>query len=48
MTASQEYMDKMQLCQNYQNLRYTDLMGTIQANTPCVLELVDLDCVMDF
>nr|POF08569.1 hypothetical protein CFP56_34644 [Quercus suber] len=34
MAASQEYMDKMQLRQNYRNLWHTDLMGTIQADTP--------------
>nr|GLL29219.1 uncharacterized protein LOC109165540 [Ipomoea trifida]GMD10521.1 putative PLAC8 family protein [Ipomoea batatas] len=36
--ASQDYMDKMQLRQNYRNLWHTDLMGTIQADTP--LDLV--------
>ncbi|KAL4603788.1 uncharacterized protein LOC142613893 [Castanea sativa] len=34
MAASQEYMDKMQLRQNYRNLWHTDLLGTIQADTP--------------
>lgn len=33
--ASQQYMDKMQLRQNYRNLWHTDLMGTIQADFPC-------------
>lgn len=37
--ASQDYMDKMQLRQNYRNLWHTDLMGTIQADTPCILAL---------
>lgn len=37
MAASQEYMDKMQLRQNYRNLWHTDLLGTIQADTPCTL-----------
>ncbi|THF99440.1 hypothetical protein TEA_018251 [Camellia sinensis var. sinensis] len=32
--ASQEHLDKMQLRQNYRNLWHTDLMGTIQADTP--------------
>ena len=39
MAASQEYMDKMQLRQNYRNFWHTDLMGTIQADTPCILSL---------
>ncbi|RXH77044.1 hypothetical protein DVH24_019932 [Malus domestica] len=30
---SQEYMDKMQVRQNYRNLWHSDLMGTIQADT---------------
>ena len=39
MAASQEYMDKMQLRQNYRNFWHTDLMGTIQADTPCIFSL---------
>ncbi|THG17551.1 hypothetical protein TEA_011463 [Camellia sinensis var. sinensis] len=37
--ASQEHLDKMQLRQNYRNLWHTDLMGTIQVDTPCTLSL---------
>ncbi|KAK2984559.1 hypothetical protein RJ640_018937 [Escallonia rubra] len=32
---SQEYMDKMQVRQNYRNLWHTDLTGAIQADTTC-------------
>ncbi|KAK6935412.1 hypothetical protein RJ641_035567 [Dillenia turbinata] len=32
--ASQQHLDKMQARQNYRNLWHTDLMGTIQADTP--------------
>ncbi|XP_010314492.1 uncharacterized protein [Solanum lycopersicum] len=32
--ASQEYLNKMQVRQNYRNLWHTDLMSTIQADTP--------------
>ncbi|KAI4332342.1 hypothetical protein L6164_017260 [Bauhinia variegata] len=32
--ASQEYLGKMQVRQNYGNLWHTDLMSTIQADTP--------------
>jgi hypothetical protein len=28
-------MEKMQLRQNYRNLWHSDLLGTIQADTPC-------------
>ncbi|KAK3016218.1 hypothetical protein RJ639_006220, partial [Escallonia herrerae] len=39
---SQEYMDKMQLRQNYRNLWHTDLTGAIQADTPfCTVDLDD-------
>ncbi|KAD4384673.1 hypothetical protein E3N88_24841 [Mikania micrantha] len=34
MAASQEYLDKMQLRQNYRNVWHTDLMRTISADTP--------------
>ncbi|KAK4374439.1 hypothetical protein RND71_005116 [Anisodus tanguticus] len=32
--ASQEYLNKMQVRQNYRNLWHTDLMRSIQADTP--------------
>ncbi|PON62918.1 PLAC8 family protein [Parasponia andersonii] len=35
--ASQEHLEKMQLRQNYRNLWHTDLMSTIQADTPCTI-----------
>lgn len=35
MASSQANLEKMQLRQNYRNLWHTDLMGTIQADTPC-------------
>ncbi|KAE8727303.1 Proteasome subunit alpha type 5-1 family protein [Hibiscus syriacus] len=44
--ASQEYMDKMQLRQNYRNLWHTDLMGTIQQDAPyCCLAFWCGPCV---
>lgn len=33
--ASQEHIEKMQARQNFRNLWHTDLMRTIQADTPC-------------
>ena len=33
--ASQESIEKMQARQNYRNLWHTDLMRSIQADTPC-------------
>ncbi|MBA0593443.1 hypothetical protein Gorai_010386, partial [Gossypium raimondii] len=33
--ASQEYLDKMKVRQEYRNLWHTDLMSTIQRDPPC-------------
>ncbi|KAJ3682038.1 hypothetical protein LUZ60_014611 [Juncus effusus] len=44
--ASQAYMDKMQVRQNYRNLWHTDLMRTVQADFPfCCLSLWCGPCV---
>ncbi|GAA0170627.1 hypothetical protein Leryth_013639 [Lithospermum erythrorhizon] len=44
--GSQEHLDKMQLRQNYRNLWHTDLLRTIQADTPyCCLALWCAPCV---
>ncbi|KAE8712883.1 homeobox protein BEL1-like protein [Hibiscus syriacus] len=44
--ASQEHMEKMKLRQNYRNLWHTDLMHTIQQDTPyCCLALWCGPCV---
>ncbi|XP_016487181.1 uncharacterized protein LOC107807335 [Nicotiana tabacum] len=43
--ASQEYLNKMQVRQNYRNLWHTDLMRTIQADTPyCCFSLWCAPC----
>ncbi|KAK8658093.1 hypothetical protein V6N13_036305 [Hibiscus sabdariffa] len=44
--ASQEHLDKMQLRQNYRNLWHSDLMSTMQQDTPyCCLALWCAPCV---
>ncbi|XP_021290517.1 uncharacterized protein LOC110421282 [Herrania umbratica] len=44
--ASQEYMDKMQIRQNYRNLWHSDLMSTIQRDPPyCCLAFWCGPCV---
>lgn len=42
--ASQEYLNKMQVRQNYRNLWHTDLMRTMQADTPCK-SLIRSNCI---